>query len=224
MTSFEVKIAKANTIIWFQKHQWLTNLFRVIEILTFMIMIIKYLTQYPFFVIRFSMSDHFKGLSFAVFSPRFVFVIGNLIILILLFESRVIENGERNEKTDNVYDEYVKTCEKRVVSGNSNNNSNSNSSNVVTSNKKRIFRTRSENMTRVEYKQDQTNNLRRSVTERKIEKKNDCGGGDMVGPEKRRVADELSNDEFRRTVEAFIARQQQSLRDEELAPVPYIGA
>ncbi|GJZ64175.1 nucleotide-binding alpha-beta plait domain-containing protein [Tanacetum coccineum] len=38
------------------------------------------------------------------------------------------------------------------------------------------------------------------------------------------VKEELSSDDFRRTVEAFIARQQKILRDEEFSPMVYIGS
>ncbi|GJW06311.1 hypothetical protein Tco_1568734 [Tanacetum coccineum] len=106
-----------------------------------------------------------------------------MIILILLLRSRV-----DCERKIGVYDEYVNRCEKGVVN----------------SKERKICRSLSENVMRVERENDHTihRKLRRSVTEKKI-----C------------VEDELSSDEFRRTVEEFIARQQRSLRNEELPSI-----
>nr|GEY80894.1 protein ALP1-like [Tanacetum cinerariifolium] len=72
---------------------------------------------------------------------------------------------------------------------------------VVNNKERMICRSLSEKVMRVEHENDHIihRKLRRSVTEKKI-----------------RVEDELSSDEFRRTVEDFIARQQRSLRNEEL--------
>lgn len=217
MNSINIKTENSNTIFKYQNYHKLTILFRSIEILIFLIIISRFSTQLPFAI---SISfDQVKGVSFAVFSSRFVFLIGNLIILILLFKSRVIENGDY-DGTIGVYDEYVKRCEK----------------NVVVNNMKICRRSRSEKLVRVDVNDRK---LRRSVTEKIAVKEVDCGGvtvapermvvkevdcgGVTVAPEKKCVEDELSCDEFRRTVEAFIARQQQLLRDEKLAPVAYVS-
>ncbi|KAL4555616.1 hypothetical protein LXL04_038240 [Taraxacum kok-saghyz] len=224
MNSIDVKLEKANAIFRYRRLQSLTTLFRFIEMLVFFIVISKFSFQLPF-AIRVS-AEHFRGISFAIFNPRFVFVIGNVIILILLFKSRVAENGDHNGKPD-AYDEYVKRCEKNVV--NTSRVSTVATAGNVPSKKRKICRSQSENLMIVNSKDSQTHReLRRSVTVRNISKKiagGGVGGGDEVAArEKSCEADELSGEEFRRTVEAFIARQQKSLRDEELTQVAYIGA
>ncbi|XP_024966083.1 uncharacterized protein LOC112506307 [Cynara cardunculus var. scolymus] len=209
---------KANAILRFHRLQKITTLFRFVEMFVFLILISRFSSQLPF-AVRIS-ADHFRGISFAVFSPRFVFVIGNVIVLILLFKSRVVENGDGDGKVD-FYDEYVRRCEKSVV-----NTSSISTTAIIPSKEKKICRSQSENLMIVERRDDQTHRkLQRSVTERKMSKKLDRGGGETAAQEKScAVEDELSSEEFRRTVEAFITRQQQSLRDEELSPVAYIGA
>lgn len=186
MSSTDIKLEKTNSIFQYKKYHTFTTLFRFIEILVFLIVIFKFYVHYLPFEIIF-LADQFKGTLFAVFNPTFVFVIGNLIILILLFRSRV-----DCERKIGVNDEYVDRCEKRVVN----------------SKERKICRSLSENVMRVERENDHIlhRKLRRSVTEKKIG-----------------ANDELSSDEFRRTVEEFIARQKRSLRDEELAPIAYIG-
>ncbi|GKE25198.1 hypothetical protein Tco_1436710 [Tanacetum coccineum] len=93
------------------------------------------------------------------------------------------------ERKIGVYDEYVNKCEKGVVN----------------SKERKICRSLSENvMSKSSMEIDLLfiGETGRSVTEKKI-----C------------VEDELSSDEFRRTVEEFIARQQRSLRNEELPSI-----
>ncbi|KAI3753306.1 hypothetical protein L2E82_25356 [Cichorium intybus] len=218
MNSIDLKLEKATAMFRYRRLHSLTTLFRCMEMLFFFILISRFSSQLPF-AIRVS-TDHFRGISFAIFSPRFVFVIGNVIILILLFKSRVIENGDCNEKLD-VYDEFVKKCGKSRV--NTTSLSTIATTDIVPSKKRKICRSQSENLMIVNCKDNQTHQkLRRSVTARHISKKVDVGGGEAV-QEKRCTADELSGEEFRRIVEAFIARQQQSLRDEELTQVAYIA-
>nr|XP_043622013.1 uncharacterized protein LOC122593648 [Erigeron canadensis] len=218
MNPDNVKIEKANAIYEYNnnKLQRFTTLFRFIELIIFLIVISRLPIQLPF-NINVS-TDLLKGISF---SSKYVFVLGNMIILILLFKSRVVENGDHNDKID-VYDEYVRSCEKRVVH-NSTTISTCETNNLVSSNDRKICRSQSGSMVKVKCQHNRVyKKLRRSVTDKKIVKSVDGGGGG--GGETVVVSkDELSSDEFRRTVEAFIARQQQSLRDEELAPVPYIG-
>ncbi|KAJ0639870.1 hypothetical protein HanLR1_Chr16g0608641 [Helianthus annuus] len=308
MNSIDLRTEKANAIFRHQTNfQTITTLFRLIEICVFLVLISTFSSQLPFSV-RIS-TDYFKQISFAGISPRFVFVIGNVIILTLLFKSRAKENEDSLGKID-VYDECVRRCQKSIVNrttdvivhDNYNNN-----------NKKKIYRSQSEKMMRFECNDSEKyrkltrsvtdrrilklkniefcagekpspekvmsveshRKLTRSVTDRRILTNVDGCGGEKPSPEKvkrspeicrkalpeisrsqsekmmrvefkeseserklrrtvteremlrnddsssvpERNVEELSSEAFRRTVEEFIARQQQSLRDEELAPV-----
>nr|GEV63208.1 reverse transcriptase domain-containing protein [Tanacetum cinerariifolium] len=175
--------------------QKITTLFRFIEMFLFLVMISRFSSQLPF-AVKVSSYYYFKGISLTMLSPKFVFVIGNMIILILFLKSRSLEK----EENDDACYEYVKTCDMNVV----------NCSKVVAS-KPKISRSRSDNRI-VKSKDDQTRKeLRRSVT--------DISKSTTMTVQKRIVKEELSSDDFRRTVEAFIERQQKILRDEEFSPM-----
>ncbi|KAM0007669.1 hypothetical protein Hdeb2414_s0004g00129201 [Helianthus debilis subsp. tardiflorus] len=311
MNSIDLRTEKANAIFRHQTNfQTITTLFRLIEICVFLVLISTFSSQLPFSV-RIS-TDYFKQISFAGISPRFVFVIGNVIILTLLFKSRAKENDDSLGKID-VYDECVRRCQKSLVNRTTDVILHDNNNNL----KKKIYRSQSEKMMRFESNDSEKyRKLTRSVTDRRILKLNniefcagekpspekvmsveshrkltrsvtgrriltnvDGCGGEKPSPEKvkrspeicrkalpeisrsqsekmmrveckeseserklrrtvteremlrnddsssvvpERNVEELSSEAFRRTVEEFIARQQQSLRDEELAPVPYV--
>ncbi|PIN15179.1 hypothetical protein CDL12_12191 [Handroanthus impetiginosus] len=84
---------------------------------------------------------------------------------------------------------------------------------------KNISRSHSENLVRAVRVEERRRDLRRSISE-KCRKSVDSGRkkaaavGSSPGAE-----DELSGEEFRRKVEAFIARQQKFLREEEFSAV-----
>ncbi|GJT62418.1 serine/threonine-protein kinase HSL1-like protein [Tanacetum coccineum] len=177
------KSATNFVIFKYMRLQKITTLFRFIEMFLFLVMISRFSSRLPF-AVKVS-SYYFKGIFLTMLSPKFVFVIGNMIILILFLKSRSLEK----EENDDACYEYVKTCDMNVV----------NCSKVVAS-KPKISRSRSDNRI-VESKDDQTRKeLRRPVT--------DISKSTTMTVQKRIVKEELSSDDFRRTVEAFIARQQ----------------
>lgn len=197
MNSIDIKLEKTNAISRYRSLHMLTTLFRIIETFIFLILMSKFSFQLPFSVTL--SHDRIKLILLVMFSPKFVFVIGNVIVLILLFNSRFIKTEDHTETID-CSDDYVTRCQKNDII-------------------RKISRSKSDNAMRVTCKENRRYmKLRRSVTERKISMTSDT----MV-PKKNCVEDELSGDEFRRTVEAFIARQKQSLRDQELVLVPYDG-
>ncbi|KAK1431153.1 hypothetical protein QVD17_14427 [Tagetes erecta] len=197
--------SKSNAILNKRRFYKLTTVFRFMEMCFFLVIISRFSSQLPSTVKV--TGDYLKSSNFTSISPKFVFVIGNLIILILFFKSRVVENIENVD----LCNEYVKSCDQSVVS------TVANVVVVVDSNKRKISRSRSEKMMSVRCRDERTHReLKRSVTEMRKCKR--FGDGDALA-ETSRVKDELSCDDFRRTVEAFIARQQKMLRDEELLPM-----
>ncbi|KAL3621260.1 hypothetical protein CASFOL_036172 [Castilleja foliolosa] len=179
----------------------ITTLFRFLELIVFIIIISRFSTQFSFSFNR--LGEYFKGISITLISPGFVFLVGNLIVVVLFVISGQFP-GQKFEKSVDFYDEYVEKCQ--------NNNSQrefSEEVNKVCENgvvghhyevkkKKMVMmsRCKSENLGRVV--EARGKDLRRSVSE-------SC----------RKREDEMSGEEFRRTVEAFIARQQRFLREEE---------
>ncbi|KAK1418193.1 hypothetical protein QVD17_27336 [Tagetes erecta] len=196
---------KSNAILKYWMLQKLMNLLRFIEIFVFFVAISKFSIQLPSAV--HVSAGYFKGISITIFSPKFVFVISNLIILTLLIKSRVDENGDCIRNTDMCYD-YVKSYDVSVM-----NCASSYANVIVASNKRKMCRSKSENRIKVQCGDRETHReLRRSVTElSRLKKLGDAAEVD--------VGDKLSGEDFRRTVEAFIARQQKLLRDEEFSPM-----
>ncbi|KAL4581289.1 hypothetical protein LXL04_017500 [Taraxacum kok-saghyz] len=222
MASKQASKMKSFAILKYRRLHKITTLFRFMEMIVFLIMISKLSSEVPFSVKVFG--DYFRGITFTVFSPKFVFVIGNVIILILFFKSRSVENNDGEKAEDSCY-EYVESCEGSLVNSATVNTSTAPpppppTAVVVASNRRKISRSRSENPIRAECKENQTHReLRRSVTEISRPK-----SFDTAATEKSYLEDELSCEDFRRTVEAFIARQQKILRDEEFSPMVYTGS
>ncbi|KAK9074046.1 hypothetical protein SSX86_006642 [Deinandra increscens subsp. villosa] len=216
MKSTDIKTEKANAIFKYQTIQKITKLFQFMEVFFFFAMISRFSSQLPpavNAVIAVNVSvDYFRGISFTLFSyfsPKFMFVIGNLLILILFFKSRVDKigdgKGNGNGTADLCY-EFVKSYDMSVISYPT-----SEEDLIVASNKRRFCRSKSENPMRTKGREKQTHReLRRSVTE--ISRSEKFGGGDGGTAA-------VDGDEFRRTVEAFIARRQKLLRDEEFSPM-----
>lgn len=215
MKSFDIKIEKTNSISRFQRLQKVTTLFRFVEMFIFLIMISGSSSQFPS-AIKVSY-DYFREIAFTLLNPKFVFVIGNVIILILFLKSRVVENDDiSNEKTDLCYD-YV-TIATPVTPTPVSASAPISTRVIVSNNKRKIRRSRSEDPKIVKCENNKTRReLRRCLTN--ISTSEDPG---MM--EKSCVKDELSCEDFRRTVDGFIARQQKMLRDEEFAPMVYIGS
>lgn len=232
-----IKMEKANAKLRYRRLQKITAMFRLMEFCILLIIISRFTIQLP---VAFKLSgEYFRGFSVTAVSPRFVFILGNVIVLVLFLKSGYLSTRDgdniSNSKLD-LYDEYVKinsqknrsvygdentavkkqrkqgsgsTCVSREVAVNSD-AYNSRSDNTTKERKVKIQRSQSENLKQQECGGRE---LRRSATVK-------CGG--RVDNEEKPAAlvssykeDEMSNEEFRRTVEAFIARQQRALREEE---------
>ncbi|KAK9077324.1 hypothetical protein SSX86_005661 [Deinandra increscens subsp. villosa] len=196
-------IENTNAIFNNRRLHKITTVFRFMEMFFFLLMVSRFSSQLPPAVKLFG--DYFKSSNFTIFSPKFVFVIGNLIILILFLISRAVETGDSNRNADLSY-EYVESFPAAPAKL------------IVVSKKPEISRSKSENPMIVECRDGQTRRkLKRSVTE--IGRSKNFGDGDTA--EKK---EELNCEDFRRTVEAFIARQQRNLRDEELLSMVDMGS
>lgn len=208
MDSFNIrgiKVEKVNTIFRYDKLQMITILFRLMELCVFLILLSRCSIQLPFAFKLFD--EYFRGLFITLSSPRFLFVIGNAIIVVLFLKSGQLstKDGEKHSKIS-VYDEYMENCRKK-------NNENQKPTNNITScdhKKRKIHRSRSEKMERM-HSEDPHWELRRSMTER-CPKSVNCGNKPGASS---CAKDKMSSEEFRRTVEDFIARQQRFLREEE---------
>lgn len=233
MDSFDIKVEKANAILRYKRLQKVTALFRLMEVFIFLFILTKIPTQLPF-SFKF-LGDFFRGVFTTMFSPVFIFILGNAIVVILFFKSGQVASQE-SESID-FCAEYVERCEKRVDTINkteekikkqgkqgsivkqgrqSKCDMEQSSPNFCNIEDQKIHRSKSVDLKRYQH-ENSRRELRRSATE-KCRKSVNCSGVSSY------AEDEMSGDEFRRTVEAFIARQQRSLREEEVSAIITVGA
>ncbi|GAA0178163.1 hypothetical protein LIER_29801 [Lithospermum erythrorhizon] len=232
MDSFQnfqnIKAEKAKAMGRFHKMQKVSAFFKLIEVFIFLIVLSRFTTLFP---ISFKLSGQYvKEFFLSLVSPRFVFIIGNLIVFTLFWKSGQLSNPDcsnnNNEKLD-FYDEYVKSCQRNpkheiftekqsikkqrkekiapdvvvcrdvVITDN------------YCMNEKKMHSSQSDRLANThEFKMKEEkicDGLRRSKTEKCLKMRNN----ELVDVE------EMSTEDFRLRVEAFIARQQRFLRGED---------
>lgn len=246
-----IKAEKANARLRYRRIQKITAMFRLIELCIFMIIVSRFTTHQLPVVFKLS-GEYFKGFSLtatveAAISPRFVFIVGNVIVIVLFLKSgqlsgKIDDNSNNHRKLD-FYDEYVRSCEKNhnvyihefekhrkqsaaassccamikkkeVNSSAVNNLPKIKEEEEEEKKKKTMNRSHSENLKRHHHDAAaaavRVRELRRTVTDISVD---NC--------EKTAVSsyaeDRMSSEEFRRTVEDFIARHQRNLREEEFS-------
>lgn len=234
-----IKAEKANARLRHRRLQKITAMFRLIELCIFLVIVSRFTTNQLPVVFKLS-GEYFKGLSLtAAISPRFVFIVGNVIVIVLFLKSGQlsgkVDDSSGHRKLD-FYEEYVRNCEKNrnvyirefekqrkesasccvmirkkeVISSDA---TNPPKTKEQEQKKKTMNRSHSENLKRHHHDEaaSRCRELKRTVTEisgNKNEKKSAVSSY---------AEDRMSSDEFRRTVEAFIARHQRNLREEEFS-------
>lgn len=250
MDCFDIKVEKANAILRYKRLQKITTLFRFMEVCIFLFIVTRISTYLPF---AFKVSgDCIRGLSVTIFSPGFLFILGNAIVVVLFLKSGQLSAQETKNFNPAIElcNEYVEGCEnkaninqvdevkklrrkqgKKVVKG----EKEEAVFDLCSLKDRTIHRSHSENFMTYQPR-DSCRKLRRTVTEngRKSEKYSERPDDAAViiktsehktsvqnfSP-KYYAEDEMSGEEFRHTVEAFIARQQRSLREEFSSIVTY---
>ncbi|KAL2537677.1 uncharacterized protein Fot_19068 [Forsythia ovata] len=175
----------------------------------------------------FPTTKYFRGISVTLISPRFVFVLGNVILVVLLMQSGqfAAKDGHKNSYKIDFYDEYIKNCgnnqQKQKLSSTHDGRKVTSDANI--SRERKIHRTHSENLERQHQDVPNRHEFRRSITETCRKSVNHSHNPryqtrKLVFESKKQMnlsyaEDEMSSEEFRRTVEEFIARQQRNLRE-----------
>lgn len=181
------------------------NLFRLIELCVLLILLLRFTLHLPVAVK--SSGEYFRDLKFTLSSPSFVFILGNVIVVTLFATS-----DRFSDRKVDFYDEFVQKSE-RVISGNP-----SVCRTEVTTKceeKKVIFEEKA-----APYRRSQSEKRICHVSRVKVEKelkrsKTEDFEKAALSIEGPFPEDSLSNDEFRKTIEAFIARQQRFLREDQ---------
>lgn len=191
---------KANAILKHRKLQRVASLLRILEVCAVLVLVSRVSMHLP--VALRNSSEYFRDLSLFMHSPRFVFLVGNVII-ITLFAQFSAQGSARNLGEQNLYQEFV-------------NNSAKDQRHVETvvvaecGKKKQRMKTGEKKV----YRRCETEVVREK--RRRVLRR--CETKRIEGEEVVKVScpeDGMSNEEFRRTVEAFIARQQRIRREEE---------
>ncbi|KAK6121448.1 hypothetical protein DH2020_044808 [Rehmannia glutinosa] len=204
-------VEKANAISRYRKIQTITTLFRLVELFVFVIVVSRFSSQFALPSLKLS-GDYFRRITVTLISPRFVFLLGNAIVIVLFLKSGRF-SAKNGEKIADFYEEYVEKCRKinypQSCSKEEKKASESHRYGVRDEEKKKMKRCQSQNLARsVMHGDERRREPRRSMTQ--VRRKSPDCGRKLTAP----AEDEMSSEEFRRTVEAFIARQQRFLREE----------
>ncbi|KAG5624968.1 hypothetical protein H5410_010186 [Solanum commersonii] len=207
-----IKSEKANGMIRYKKRQRVTMLFRFIEFCIFFVVISRFSTQ------KLPLStDYFKGFDVTLISPRFVFVLINALVIILFFISghSSAKDGSMDNVKFDLYDEYTQKYSMNKEAYYEQSKKQRKKSIVAERRlEKRIHRSHSENSLCLLHDEKKTRKrMMRSATVGCL-KNIDT---DTVKPTTSYPEDGMSNVEFRKTIEAFIARQQRLLKEEEFS-------
>ncbi|KAK9054238.1 hypothetical protein SSX86_025316 [Deinandra increscens subsp. villosa] len=241
-----VKVEKANAMLQYQGLRKIAKLLRLGE-LFFAVVFFSWISIRLPFVFRI-FGDYLRQLVSVVVSPIFIFLIGNVIILTLVVKSGQIagnpsdvnnsvtdlyEEITNNAREDDVVTPVTKVTEpeeivyhdKRVISESNNKpirdefcdenetksrqSMNNPSVNSVPDLDLKVYRrSQSENLTK---NNELYSKLKRSETE--------IGRRKVDSPAEDNVVDKLSNEEFQKKIEGFIARQIRFHHEEKLAIV-----
>ncbi|GER50348.1 pantothenate kinase 2 [Striga asiatica] len=203
----DARAPKSNAISRHRSLRRITVAFRCFELLVFLLIASRFSTRFAY-DLNLS-SACFRGISVTLISPRFVFLVGNAIVVVLfLISGRFSDRGEAVD----LYEEYSgrSRSSRRKIREEEGKELGGACVYGVVGGGRRMGRCRSEVVGRENGRRD----LRPSASE-KCRKSGECGRKAAGGGGGSYKEDEMSGEEFRRTVEAFIARQQRFLREEE---------
>ncbi|XP_021852775.2 uncharacterized protein [Spinacia oleracea] len=226
-----IKMEKQKAMRRFRTFKKIANIVRTLEIVVAVTVIsysISFTTSHLPAAVKVA-GGFFRRLSSLLFSPHFVFLVGNVIIITLFAKSSADKTSSDNvgdeissEKfaeiaTDGISGEKISSADVGDEITTEAENIVCESPAVVEKSEEReseekVYR-RTKSTSEMVVMKEEKKELRRSETavRRKIEKS-------PLNNRKFEV-DELSNDEFNRKIEAFIEKQQRFLREEKLAVV-----
>ncbi|KAK4775123.1 hypothetical protein SAY86_010058 [Trapa natans] len=210
----------------------IANLLRAVELVVVLFLISRFFVSVQLPEGVKSPGEYFKDLKLVLLSPRFVFVIGNLIVIALFAKSGQFSRHGSSSERNEFYSKFVEKSERL------NHQAVQPLAEPCFQGKKAIFQKAKVNIVRApargacavgshrktqseklshwrlnEEKQVPEHELRRSETD--INCMRMLGCSETLPTEGPFPEDSMSKEEFRQTVEAFIARQQRFLRNEE---------
>uniref|UniRef100_A0A7C9CGR3 DUF4408 domain-containing protein n=1 Tax=Opuntia streptacantha TaxID=393608 RepID=A0A7C9CGR3_OPUST len=212
------------------------RIFRLVEVCVLLAFLSWLFTRLPF-AVKIS-GEYFRRFSALILSPTSIFLLGNAIVVTLLTKSRLLSSkssssidnavaefydelrsGDTDEITPSLEEEIVYQdkeiiCEEntKIAHPKENVDDDGEEEMIFPELKPSYQRSQSENLRRENHEEITKMNqkLRRSETDIRR---------NLTGCEEVSSEDDVSNEEFRRTIEAFIARQARFHRQERLAVV-----
>ncbi|XVE66993.1 hypothetical protein DITRI_Ditri08aG0124800 [Diplodiscus trichospermus] len=218
MDTFDIKLEKRNAILKHRQLCKIAKLIRFVEVCVVLVLISRFTTQLPVAVK--SSGEYFRGLSVVLVSPRFVFIVGNAIVITLFAKAGQFSAHGSASKTSatDLYEEFVENSEKiRAVHRHEIEYREKQSKKIVhatSKGTKNFRRSQSENLNRLTCNKAHQQ-LRRLKSE-EYRKNNDSDEKMVKNPY---PEDGMSSEQFRNTVEAFIARQKKLLIEEEYSVI-----
>ncbi|KAH7520004.1 uncharacterized protein LOC107424669 [Ziziphus jujuba] len=242
-----VKAEKASAMRKYNRLRSLAKVFRFAELFVALLVLSWTFTRLPF-AVKIS-GEYFRKLLTVIVSPLFVFILCNGIIVSLIAKSGKFsgQNQSANSVEAELYEEITRnssSSSERTMSESESETQSSATENIVYDDKQIISEVNTTTATQNEVETDTDSNpdsdhpksyrrtqsekfnrecsvknhgeLRRSETEKFV---NITKSGEDCPPEKLYPQDKLSDDEFNRTVEAFIAKQLRFRRQESLSIV-----
>ncbi|KAF7840980.1 uncharacterized protein G2W53_003278 [Senna tora] len=254
--SNNLKAEKAKAIYKHRMLRRIASLFRFVEVSVILVLILRLSIQLP--IVVKNSSEYFRDFSIFLVNPRFVFLVGNAIIIMLLalsgqfshqtsassnsqpgFYEEFIQNSTKNLEKQSIKTEYGMKSQ-RIDEDQINNfpekqmrNTEKRDGNYVeyeeNQSAKQIIRTEDNNREKQSKKTEEAN----MSLEMKVYRRCQSGNLSCVMQSERSQPvlrrsetennrkrdsypeDGMSNEEFRRTIEAFIERQQKLRREEE---------
>ncbi|TQD95355.1 hypothetical protein C1H46_019041 [Malus baccata] len=109
---YDIKAEKANAILKYRQLRKIAKLFRLIEVLAVLLLLSRFSVQLPQAVKN--SASYFKNISGFMVSPRFVFVVGNVIVIILYAKSGRFsaKDSTTDSSGGDLYEEFVQNSEK----------------------------------------------------------------------------------------------------------------
>ncbi|KAK9129820.1 hypothetical protein Sjap_010307 [Stephania japonica] len=228
-----VKAEKASAMKRYNRLRKIANVFRMFEVSLALVFFLWFSARAP---IAFQASGKYlRCLGDVVVSPRFVFLLGNAIILTLFVKSGQL-SGQTSSVCGSLYDDFVTKSEIRPESPAPAPSTEPEEESVVFQDKQtireeasaadlprdaRIQRTKSEKMIKRDRKPERV--LRRSETEKCGQVERSGYGVEMSASANASACaypeDDMSSEEFQRTIDEFIAKQVRFHRQESMAIV-----
>ncbi|PWA90546.1 hypothetical protein CTI12_AA087270 [Artemisia annua] len=217
-----VKVEKANAMLRYRRFRKIANLFRLIEVFLAVILSAWVSTRLPSVIGM--MSIYLRHALTVVVSPLFIFLISNAIVITLVVISGQL-NGNGNAGSNAVTDLYDEIVNDDVIDDVVNVPVIQPEEKIVYQDKQIVSEVKPVNDRKV-YKRSQSENMKKNegclddeVKAKLKRSETELGRRKSEAPATENVVEELSDKEFQKRIEGFIAKQVKFHQEEKLAIV-----